>query len=247
MTTSRIAARRAARRGTLSTVDKVRLLAQGVRLRSKRGPGRSSISHELEGLRAAAREPQGALASAAAKLCEECGPVWLSNHCRRVWAFAAAMGTMADLSFDAEVLYTAAMLHDLGLTERFFQTEECFSLRSAREARELARAHGASAAQSTRIADAILLHLEIRVPLQEGHEAHLLQAAAMFDLLGRAQYRLTPELIRDVLEAAPRGAFQRELSAQMRALATQLPNTRVGFYCRRFEFDRQIAATRAFD
>lgn len=244
--TSRIADHLMARRGTLSALDKARLFSQGVRLRAERRRERA-WTHDLEALLAAAREPQGRLAEAAAKLCDACSPVWLSNHCRRVWAFATAMGMMAELSFDAEVLYAAAMLHDLGLTERFFQTEECFSVRSAREARELARAHGAGAERATQIANAILLHLEIRVPLREGHEAHLLQAAAMFDLLGRTQYRLTPDFVRGVLEAAPRGTFQHELASQMRVIADQLPKTRVGFYCRRFKFDQQIAVARAFD
>jgi hypothetical protein len=41
----------------------------------------------------------------------------LAAHCYRTYLFGAALGTRDGLDWDAELLFVAAMLHDLGLTD----------------------------------------------------------------------------------------------------------------------------------
>ena len=43
----------------------------------------------------------------------------LFNHCARSYLWAASLGRSEGLDFDAELLYVAALLHDLGLVEAF--------------------------------------------------------------------------------------------------------------------------------
>src|SRR5215204_1781937 len=43
----------------------------------------------------------------------------LYNHAARSYLWAASLGRSEGLAFDAELLYVAALLHDLGLVEAF--------------------------------------------------------------------------------------------------------------------------------
>jgi HD superfamily phosphodiesterase len=43
----------------------------------------------------------------------------LFNHSARSYLWAASLGRTEGLDFDAELLYVAALLHDLGLVEAF--------------------------------------------------------------------------------------------------------------------------------
>src|SRR5689334_21322716 len=45
-----------------------------------------------------------------------CSPALL-NHSVRAYLWAAAYGAMNDIAFDAELLYVASMMHDIGLVK----------------------------------------------------------------------------------------------------------------------------------
>lgn len=47
-----------------------------------------------------------------------CSPS-LVNHCIRSYLFAVSYGDLNDIGYDAELLYVASMLHDIGLEEEF--------------------------------------------------------------------------------------------------------------------------------
>ena len=59
------------------------------------------------------------LAKAANDLARSVSPPYLYNHAVRTFLFASLAGTATGQKFDAEMLYLACILHDLGLTEKF--------------------------------------------------------------------------------------------------------------------------------
>jgi HD domain-containing protein len=60
--------------------------------------------------------PDSELAKKATELVTEVSPAFLVNHSFRTYLFGAALGLRDRMSFDIEVLYLAAIMHDLGLT-----------------------------------------------------------------------------------------------------------------------------------
>src|SRR5213083_2031780 len=69
--------------------------------------------------------PDSRLARRAEKLVAEVSPPFLTNNCFRSHFFAVALAERDRVRFDAELLYVAALLHDLGLVARF-DTGRCF-------------------------------------------------------------------------------------------------------------------------
>jgi hypothetical protein len=119
---------------------------------------------------------------------------WFQAHCYRTYAIGTLMGR--GISFDPEMLFVGCMLHDVGLTDHFKQGSDqglvpgyagkgapCFAVRGAGVAQCLAAIHGWPPARSVALAEAISLHLNVRVPKSRGVEAHLLNAASAFDVI----------------------------------------------------------------
>lgn len=156
------------------------------------------------------------IARAAERLCRRISPRWLRAHCYRTYAIGSLLGR--SLSFDPEMLFVASMLHDVGLCEAFEQGSDpglvsgyarkdapCFAVRGAGVAQALARNNGWSPAFSDALAEAIALHLNVRVPRSRGVEAHLLNAGSAFDVIRLKSNRLPPESIRSIEGRWPRG------------------------------------------
>jgi len=62
--------------------------------------------------------PDSELALKATKLVAEISPQFL-YHCMRTFLFANLIGQRQEMKIDRELLYLGAIMHDLGLTERF--------------------------------------------------------------------------------------------------------------------------------
>jgi HD superfamily phosphodiesterase len=60
----------------------------------------------------------------------------LFYHSTRVYFWGALIGTRKRLTFDPELLYTAAMFHDIGLTESYRESQLPFEVDGAKAARE---------------------------------------------------------------------------------------------------------------
>lgn len=63
--------------------------------------------------------PDSELASQATRLVRELSPRFLFNHGVRVFMFAEAIGRHNKMKYDREVVYLAAVMHDLGLLPQF--------------------------------------------------------------------------------------------------------------------------------
>jgi hypothetical protein len=184
--------------------------------------------------------PDSALTRAAETLARRRLSRALLNHSYRTYAFGAALGELADLDVDRELLFAAALLHDIGLPTPVPHVD--FTRDSARAARDVAEDVGLSTAATDVLRTAITLHHSPGVTLAHGPVAYLLSAGAGLDVVGLRSWELPPEVLAAVLAAHPRLGFKREFVAAFRTEAARVPRGRVAFLRRYGAIDLAIKA-----
>jgi hypothetical protein len=132
-----------------------------------------------------------------------CSPS-LANHSMRAYLWAAALGTARGLTFDAELLFVASQLHDLGLVDDFDSHRTSFELAGGSVAWVFAAGAGWSAERRTRVSEVIVRHMWSDVDPEEDPESHLLVLSTGFDIAGRGAEDFPVSLRREVLERYPR-------------------------------------------
>ena len=162
----------------------------------------------------------------------------LLNHSYRTYAFGTALGAMEGLPVDAELLFTAALLHDTGLPTG--DSDVDFTRDSARTAQDVAAQAGLSRAATETICTAITLHHSPGVTPAHGPVAYLLSAGAAVDVVGLRSWQLPPDVLASVVEQHPRLGFKHEFSAAFRDEATRVPRGRAQFLRRYGAFDLAI-------
>ena len=222
----------------LSQGAALQLSSLGARLRRRIG----LAPEALDGVELPERPPDSRLALEAEEMCRELSSPALTNHCLRVYVWGALLGSRDRLRYDEELLFVAALLHDLGLTDSYASRPgaACFAVQGAVAAREWSLEHGCESARARLIADAITLHINPRVRPDEGVEAHLLTAGAAFDVIGARYRELSKPLVSAAVDRHPRLGFKREMDERSRVAARRGPRTRVAFGYR-LGFGRMIA------
>jgi len=226
--------------GRLGRLDRAELIRQGVLARLSRLTARweRPLPADLP------QPPDSALARDADERVRELSSPALYGHCLRTWAFAALFAQRDRVAHDAELLYLACVLHDLGLTEAHDCRDagsECFAVEGARAARDLLGAHGEEEERAGRVAEAISLHLNISVPERLGAEASLLSKGVMLDVVGRRVRKLPPAAVSGVVARWPRDGSGAALLAATRRQAQARPRSRAALL-HRLGFTDLVAA-----
>lgn len=105
------------------------------------------------------------------------------------------------------MLYVGALLHDLGLTDRF-DADVRFEVRGADAAQEFVKAHGLSDEKAEIVWDAIALHTSPEIAERKGPEVALVQLGTACDIIDMGYPRLNPEEVRELIEIFPREGIQ---------------------------------------
>jgi hypothetical protein len=192
---------------------------------------------------ASLKPPDSAVAREAETLCREASPPALLNHCLRCYLWGRLLAARHRVKLDDEFFYVACLLHDLGLTDRFAEgppSVHCFTLRSAQPARQLAEKGGWDAGRCDALAEAITLHVNVRVGAPHPPEARFLSASTALDVTGLRCWELPPESMREVHARHPRLDFKTLILATWNAEAKARPASRAGFLNRYLWFDRRI-------
>jgi hypothetical protein len=137
----------------------------------------------------------------------------LFDHSRRVFLFGALHGRRMGLEPDLELLYVAAMFHDLGLTQRYRTSQLRFEVDGANAARDFLVAHGVDAADARKVWLAIALHTTPGVPQHLDPEIALVIAGVETDVVGIGRDALSPEALAAVTTAHPRPDFKNQILA----------------------------------
>ncbi|MGW1506285.1 HD domain-containing protein [Streptomyces mirabilis] len=130
------------------------------------------------------------------------------HHSRRVYFFGSLQGRNRDLSFDPELLYIAAMFHDVGLGDTFRDSGRRFEVDGADEARRFLQAHGIPEDSVRRVWTAIALHTTPGIPEFMEPEVALVTAGVEYDVLGIG-YDAIPDADRaEIVALHPRPDFK---------------------------------------
>jgi len=156
--------------------------------------------------------PDSALAREITELVRDTESDLLYHHSRRVYFFAALTGQSRGLGYDPELLYAAAMFHDMGLTPAHSSKDRRFEVDGADTAREFLRRKGISEAEVDTVWTAIALHTTPNIPQYMKPEIALLTAGVEMDVLGLGFANVRDADREDVVRAHPRGpSFKQDI------------------------------------
>jgi HD domain len=174
------------------------------------------------------RVPDSALAREVTEFIRDVEDDLLFNHSRRVFFFGALQGLRRKLQPDLELLYAAAMFHDIGLTERYRTSTVRFEVDGANAARDFLAAHGFDEADTDKVWLGIALHTTPGVPEFLAPEVALLQAGVEVDVVGVGREQLAPEALAAVTAAHPRPQFKQRILAAFNDGMEHRPQTTFG-------------------
>ncbi|MFP3544410.1 HD domain-containing protein [Rhizobium sp. SIMBA_035] len=128
------------------------------------------------------------------------------EHSTRVYLWGALAGHRNCVKFDPELLFTAAMFHDVGLTAGFSTSRLRFEIDGANAASDFLRSHGVSEENIQKVWLAIALHTTPGIPAHLDPIGALTAEGVMMDLVGAGYDRFTEDERTAVEAAYPRGA-----------------------------------------
>jgi hypothetical protein len=167
--------------------------------------------------------PDSALAKQARELIADAAAAFLVNHSVRSYAWAVELARHDALQFDPEILYVAALLHDIGLVPAY-DLGGCFEVDGAIAADRFARDTGASDDRARAIYDVIALHNNEDMPPGVAAEVVLLWDSTGTDVTGDRFTDVRPAIVPGLLAAYPRLDFKREFAALFVDQATRKPS-----------------------
>jgi HD domain-containing protein len=183
--------------------------------------------------------PDTASASAAEALIAESVPLTLVRHSHRTYAFGALLGARDGLDWDAELLYVAAMLHDLSLGDSA-RRDEPFERVGAQMARGFALERGWPEERAELVGRAIALHMEVGRATRERPEVALLHLGAAADVIGARLQDISPDTVAEVVERHPREGFKAFFADAMRDEARRNRRSTAARLCRWGQFTWRI-------
>ncbi len=183
--------------------------------------------------------PDSAVALEAAALVRHEAPATLAAHSHRAYLFGALLGKRDNLDWDPELLFVAAMLHDLGLTE-FIGGDGPFEQRGADAADSWLRDRGWPADRAAAVARAIRMHLEVGRAGKDRPEVALLHFGTAADVTGMRLEDIHPATVAEVIDTYPRQGFKKFFAGKMRAEARTQPRSATAALCRWGQFNWRI-------
>ena len=147
----------------------------------------------------------------------------LFNHSARSYLWAASLGRAEGLDFDAELVYVAALMHDLGLVEAFDSHRTAFEEAGGDVGWVLAAGAGWPEPRRVRVKEVVVRHMWDEVDPATDAEGYLLHAATSLDISGRRSEAWSAELQAEVLRAHPRLNLPDEFLAAFEDQAERKP------------------------
>lgn len=176
--------------------------------------------------------PDSARASGALVYLGEHAMPWLVGHSFRTFHFGTALLICSGVKPDPELLFVAAMLHDLALGTDLDTTETDFQQRSADLAHSYMIETGATQDLAQRVHDAIALHLELDSGTDPRPEVAGVHLGALVDVTGLRLNELPTDFVEQILREYPRNNMKNALRAAMESEARRKPSSRIAVLVR---------------
>ncbi len=136
----------------------------------------------------------------------------LFNHSTRVYYFGSLAGKKLGLKFDPELLYIAAMFHDMGLTPQHSSKSDRFEVDGANAARAFLRQYNIAQQDTDTVWTAIALHTTPGIPQYMHPVVALLTNGVEMDVLGIAYSEFSDSDREAIVAAYPRSErFQEDI------------------------------------
>ena len=150
----------------------------------------------------------------------------LTAHCVRSWLWAEAFAVVEGLDdVDHELLYVAAILHDIGTVTEFDNHTISYEHAGGHVAVALTAGAGWDAARRSRVVDVVVRHNWPSVDPAFDPEGHLLEIATGLDISGARPDALPQPFLREGLRAHPRGTLASEFGSCVLDQAERKPST----------------------
>ena len=173
--------------------------------------------------------PDSKLAREATELVHDTESTLLFNHSTRVYYFASLAGKRRGLQFDPELLYVAAMFHDMGLTPRYSSKSDRFEVDGANAARGFLRQRNISQPEIDTVWTAIALHTTPGIPQYMHPVVALLTNGVEMDVLGIAYSEFSDSDRQAIVGAYPRTEhFKEDIIQAFYGGIRQKPETTFG-------------------
>jgi len=169
------------------------------------------------------RVPDTELAKAVTGLVGAVSPVPLFNHVTRSFIFGSIFGASKGLAFDPELLFVAAMMHDLGLTDPYI-ADARFEIDGADAAARILRERGYPEAKIDLVWEAIALHASMEIPMRRAPEVAIVHVGVFMDAGFNAD-KIPAPVIHEVFEALPRLNSSAHMIEAIGAVLRRKPHT----------------------
>jgi HD domain len=160
------------------------------------------------------RVPDTSLAREITQFVRDTESATLFHHSSRVYYWSALAGKRRGLKFDRELLYVAAMFHDMGLTPAHSSAHERFEVDGANAARGFLRRHGIDQVDIDTVWTAIALHTTPGIPQHMHPVVAPVTAGVEMDVLGFSYAEYPDAEGEAVVRAHPRTAHFKEVSSR---------------------------------
>jgi hypothetical protein len=152
------------------------------------------------------------------------------RHSARSFVFAEMISQVRSMKHDPEILYIAAMLHDIGLSKEFATPHARFEIDGADRTKQVLTAAGHSTVDAQIGWDAVALHSIFSIARFKEPEVFLLSAGVLTDVGGAFLAFLDKAAVAQVLKALPRKGFNAAFLAALTDYARRKPDTVAGTF-----------------
>lgn len=160
----------------------------------------------------------------------------LIHHVWRTWYFGSQLIGQHVADADLEVAFVAAILHDLGLTDRF-DSDAPFEQAGAASAAATLDGLGWSKDRIQVVCAAIAGHLDL-ASAEASPEIALVHLGAAADVIGLRIDQLPGELIEEVLNMHPRNGFVDAVLPALQRQAARKPESTIAGLFRNVGFEK---------
>ena len=158
---------------------------------------------------------------------------YLFNHAMRSWLFAARIGQMKSMDFDAEAVAIGTILHDIGLTASVPGPNR-FEVNGAAAAVSFVKDRGVSDRRAQLIWDLVALNSTPSIALHKEAEVALGTMGIGVDYGGFGLESIAPQEVAEILAAFPRLKFKAKFAETCCRLVVAQPETSYDNFLRDF-------------
>jgi hypothetical protein len=155
--------------------------------------------------------PDTRLARQATEMVREVSPEFLLNHCLRAYHFGAAVGEKRGVKFDAELLYLATVLHDIGLVPSTEPPIDRFEVDGADRARQFLLDRGLPEDRAATVWEAVALHTSVGIATRRQPEVALTFLGTATDIAGLCLAEMSRDTIDIILAELPRLGMKEQI------------------------------------